>query len=194
MEKTKRYPLTKFSSRIVRQAVDACRLLAPNDQEHTTRCNVTVNDETWKFDSIDEFLISYADKAVNGATLQMFWSKSEVSFYFNLWDETTVAVQSKSCSSIESILSLFEEASGTDRIISPNKPRIIIFIGHGHSDQWQKLKAHLQDQHKLEVQAYETGARAGHTIRDIASCLFSKRDGHRDTWDMGISGLKGPPP
>ena len=42
-----------------------------------------------------------------------------------------------------------------------------VFIGHGRSEQWRKLKDHLKDQHNVDVVAYEVGARAGHTIRDI---------------------------
>jgi predicted nucleotide-binding protein len=36
---------------------------------------------------------------------------------------------------------------------------------------WRELKDHLQDKHGISVQAYETGARAGHTIRDILEDL-----------------------
>jgi predicted nucleotide-binding protein len=42
-----------------------------------------------------------------------------------------------------------------------------VFLGHGRSPVWRDLKDHLQDQHGLKVEAYETGSRAGHTIRDI---------------------------
>ncbi|MCH8070271.1 MAG: nucleotide-binding protein [Candidatus Marinimicrobia bacterium] len=47
------------------------------------------------------------------------------------------------------------------------KPRI--FIGHGASPQWRDLKDHLHDQHGYDILAYETGSRAGHTIRDVIS-------------------------
>jgi predicted nucleotide-binding protein len=43
----------------------------------------------------------------------------------------------------------------------------MIFIGHGRSAKWLSLKSHLTDQHGYQVVAYETGARAGHHIRDI---------------------------
>jgi predicted nucleotide-binding protein len=38
---------------------------------------------------------------------------------------------------------------------------------------WRDLKDHLQDKHGYQVEAYETGARAGHTIRDILDDLAS---------------------
>ena len=49
----------------------------------------------------------------------------------------------------------------------PPPPKPKIFIGHGASPQWRDLKDHLQDQHGYEIVSYETGSRAGHTIRDI---------------------------
>ena len=42
-----------------------------------------------------------------------------------------------------------------------------VFLGHGRSVLWRDLRDHLRDQHGFKVEAYETGARAGHTIRDI---------------------------
>ena len=50
----------------------------------------------------------------------------------------------------------------------------MVFIGHGSSSQWRDLKDHLQDKHGYEVEAYETGARAGHHIRDILDEMASK--------------------
>lgn len=43
----------------------------------------------------------------------------------------------------------------------------VVFIGHGGSNDWRDLKDHLTDQHGIKVVAYETGTRAGHTIRDV---------------------------
>jgi len=43
----------------------------------------------------------------------------------------------------------------------------VVFVGHGGSGLWRDLKDHLQDKHGYDVQAYEIGSRAGHTIRDI---------------------------
>ena len=63
------------------------------------------------------------------------------------------------------------QLSDDDMEIQRNPTRVskgpMIFIGHGQSPQWKDLKQHLQDLHNYQVQAYETGARSGHTIRDI---------------------------
>jgi predicted nucleotide-binding protein len=167
MQKSKRYPQTKFNALIVRQAVEACRSLAQDEQEDIVTCSVARGNESWSFDSIDEFLTDYSDRSVSGATLQLIWHKENVSFYYNLWDVTTVSIKSNARANIQAVFSIFEECPNDQKVVALHKPKVSIFIGHGRNDQWLKLKSHLQDQHKLEVQAYETGARAGHTIRDI---------------------------
>ena len=55
--------------------------------------------------------------------------------------------------------------SGYEVVLSATVPHAQ--KGHLGSDEWIKLKSHLQDKHRLTIEAYETGARAGHTIRDI---------------------------
>jgi predicted nucleotide-binding protein len=42
-----------------------------------------------------------------------------------------------------------------------------VFIGHGRHADWRDLKDHLQDKHGMQIEAYETGSRSGHTIRDV---------------------------
>lgn len=53
-------------------------------------------------------------------------------------------------------------------------PKPMIFIGHGTSPQWRDLKDHLHEQHEYDVLAYETGSRAGHTIRDVIADMLDK--------------------
>jgi predicted nucleotide-binding protein len=53
-------------------------------------------------------------------------------------------------------------------------PKPKVFIGHGGSHQWRDLKDHLHELHSYEVLAYETGERAGHTIRDVIVDMLSK--------------------
>jgi predicted nucleotide-binding protein len=54
-----------------------------------------------------------------------------------------------------------------------DEPAPTIFIGHGQSNEWRDLKDHLTDKHGYRVTAYEVGARAGHTIRDILQELLA---------------------
>jgi predicted nucleotide-binding protein len=50
----------------------------------------------------------------------------------------------------------------------------VVFIGHGSNAAWRDLKDHLQDKHGFKIEAYETGARAGHTIRDILEEMVTR--------------------
>ncbi len=72
---------------------------------------------------------------------------------------------------------VFEKNAGACRLPDPPKvkpPEPRIFIGHGRNTLWRDLKDHLQDKHGYSVEAYEIGARAGHTIRDILEDMLSK--------------------
>jgi predicted nucleotide-binding protein len=54
------------------------------------------------------------------------------------------------------------------------KSKPSVFIGHGRNEQWRDLKDHLHEMHGYNVEAYETGARAGHEIRDILEEMMEK--------------------
>ena len=49
-----------------------------------------------------------------------------------------------------------------------------LFIGHGRSAQWRELKDHLTDLHQLEVIAYEVGARAGLSIKEVLETMLAQ--------------------
>jgi predicted nucleotide-binding protein len=65
---------------------------------------------------------------------------------------------------VENIFNLLESNVERCRIPTPN---VKIFIGHGHNKQWKELKEHLQDKHGLDIEAYEMGARAGLTVKEV---------------------------
>jgi predicted nucleotide-binding protein len=80
---------------------------------------------------------------------------------------------------IEAIFEVFEKNSKISKLppeppepLPPISP--VVFIGHGRSAAWRDLKDHLQDKHGFTVEHYESGARAGHTIRDILEDMVSK--------------------
>jgi hypothetical protein len=177
MQKRKQYDHVKFSGRIIRRAVEKMNSIynkAPNNPSFIA----TIGDEQWEFDEMDEFLATYADKSVQEAAITLWWAGADS--MLSLFMEsgyTAVRVRSPLRSTIESIFTLFEEALPEDRIaLQPSTPKseIIVFIGHGHSKQWEKLKSHLQDKHGIRIEAFETGARAGHAIRDILDNMTKK--------------------
>ena len=170
MEKAKDFGNTKFSSRIIRKAIEACRIFGKDEKETVITCDVKSNGERWSFDSLDEFLASYANDTIESATLNLIWNRAAGIRLTLFMGSTSVVVTGSSRSSIESVFSVFEEAPTEDKTTvttTGSDLEVKIFIGHGRSRQWEKLKIHLQDKHELDVVAYETGARAGHTIRDI---------------------------
>lgn len=57
---------------------------------------------------------------------------------------------------------------------SSTSENLVVFIGHGRSQDWRDLKDHLHDKHGIEVEAYEIGSRAGHAIRDILQQMLDR--------------------
>ena len=176
MKKSKRFNNTKFSARLIRQGIERCRTLV-NDakKEERLRTLLTrIGDETWNFDDLEEFLSSYANDEVDFVMLDVSWADSKFAFELTFMsNETNVYVSGDTRASIEAVFSVFSDASAEDRIEIERgaEPEVTIFIGHGRNKQWEKLKSHLQDKHELNIIAYETGARAGHTIRDILDSM-----------------------
>jgi predicted nucleotide-binding protein len=93
---------------------------------------------------------------------------------------------------IETISNIFEERLAESELpIEDERPNpVVVFIGHGRSTLWRDLKDHLHDKHEYDVQAYEIGSRAGHTIRDIleemldkSTCAFLVLTGEDETAD-----------
>ena len=90
---------------------------------------------------------------------------------------TNVNVVSSNASNIEKVFEVFEDSSMQIKIKrdrSEKRCSPIVFIGHGRSTQWRDLRDHLRDHHKIAVECYESGARAGHAIRDILEEMAQK--------------------
>ncbi|HLH94646.1 MAG TPA: TIR domain-containing protein [Xanthobacteraceae bacterium] len=177
MKKTKSYANIKFSSRIVRRGIDICTGLSNERKEGRLRSTATFSGEKWELDNVEDFLSHYASDEVEEATLDASWDAGSKSFSLYLNSRgTQIGVQTNLRASIESVFSIFEDAPAEDKAALSAKriKDVSVFIGHGQDRQWEKLKAHLQDQLGLEVTAYETGARAGHTIRDVLEKIVRK--------------------
>jgi len=100
---------------------------------------------------------------------------------YSAWSaQTQVDVAAENRATIEKVFSVFAKHLKDSRLPEPEPPPAsppqppTIFIGHGHSPLWKELKDHLHEKHKYDVTAYEIGARAGHTIRDILQAMLSK--------------------
>jgi len=179
MRKTKYYKQTRFSADVIREALRAFRsepgLKDKVKSPSPLYLSVEVEDSKWKHDSEDEFFADYR-RGRGGAVFQ----EDAIDYYFHLQaftDSVEVTIGAPERGMIESIFEVFEKHAGASRLPDPPKserPKPRIFIGHGHSTLWRDLKDHLQDKHGYFVEAFEIGARVGHTIRDILEDMLAK--------------------
>jgi predicted nucleotide-binding protein len=88
----------------------------------------------------------------------------------------SVKVEAKEPSQIKAVLNVFESNKEKSLlpVEPPKKKEPIVFIGHGHSEDWKQLRDHLRDKHRIEVEFYEAGPRAGHTIENVLETMLEK--------------------
>ena len=127
----------------------------------------------WSYDDLDEFYSAYRKSSGYAHVLQM---REENEFQLQIYGgQATLRVKLPVRASVEKVFAHFDEAEANSKDPpQTSDPEVAIFVGHGRSEQWRKLSDHLRDQHGYTVNAYETGARAGHTIRDILEDMTSQ--------------------
>ncbi|MFD0988957.1 TIR domain-containing protein [Mariniflexile jejuense] len=169
MEKTKSYDSSYFSADIIKKVFNE------NVKEsNRTSFRLRKEDESWEFDTENEFFAEYRKPHLS-STIRKSNKDVSISLTYNLNSDTEVIVQANSRDEIESVFEIFEsnfESSKYEKEKENKGP--IVFIGHGRNPQWRDLKDHLSDQHGFKIEAYETGARAGHNIRDILDEMATK--------------------
>lgn len=180
MEKEKDFNECRFGAEVLNEAISAVqKILDKNDEElRILGLSVEHDDSTWRYDSIEEFIADYrkydgrARLSIDSAALSMVVSYSH--------RVTSVSISSTNRINIEAVFDVFEnnvKSSTLEPLPPPPKPAPIspvVFIGHGRSPAWRDLKDHLHEKHGISIEAYETGARAGHTIRDILEEMVGK--------------------
>lgn len=182
MEKRKVYTGCRFHPDTVIEAMNALRGLATDDAKDVTiyRALVYHDDATWNYDDFGEFIADYRSFS-NGAELSASVDKVELWIYCGYDGKkifTSITIKSDSRSNIYNLFEIFERGKEKAVIVFPDQSdqheHVKIFIGHGRSVGWRDLKDHLQDKHGYQVVAYETGARAGHAIRDILEEMMAE--------------------
>ncbi|MEW5837538.1 MAG: nucleotide-binding protein [Pseudomonadota bacterium] len=177
MKKYKLYPSTRFTADVLRDAMQVTRDRAERTKEELNRVHLKVEheDSTWSYDTVDEFFADFR-KYSGYAIFSVDWVK----FFLSVTStsrETVVEMEAPTRGDIEAVFEIFEKYAEISKLPSkppPVTPMPTVFIGHGRNQAWRDLKDHLHDKHGVPIHAFETGARAGHTIRDILEDLVGK--------------------
>lgn len=197
MRKTVVYSHCFFDEKIIREVLDVLRKEVAGGTDSDIEDNysnlfVKGFRESWDFCSVDEFLSGLADSY---GTPDFDWAmmtfetatdsdpKDRGIFELHQYrNKARVSIRHKDRRVIERVHGVFRshetESFNTNVYASELQDKIPrIFIGHGGKSQaWRNLKDQLHDKHGYEVVAYETGARAGHSIRDILEDLLTATD------------------
>jgi hypothetical protein len=168
--KEKEYHLVIFTPEVIMQAVQLMKEISGKPEESRKFIIHLNSGERWMHDNQDEFFADYRKKFEYCAMGKSFMGKGniEIQCYKPFGVRTIVSVYLPKREEVERVFAIFEDNADKCRIpIKSAQPKVKVFIGHGHNTQWRDLKEHLQDKHGLEVQAFETGARAGLSISDV---------------------------
>jgi len=185
MEKNKRYHNTFFPSHVVKDAHDLFLSKLDQDKQIGSPQDMTVEigNETWNFDSIDEFLAEYQNSSHYRLDHIEQDARLIVEGYglktISLLRDTNILIRFKNRPLIESVFHIFERNAESSKLPEDKTPEgthqeipITVFIGHGRDPQWRDLKDHLQDKHGIKVIAYEVGPRAGLSIKEVLQELL----------------------
>lgn len=174
MEQQKDFRETRFSSEAIKEVfLFVTDLIEKNSDEPdiNIRLKVQQAESTWYYDDFDEFIGDF-ERYDDTASLLLEDRRGIRldAMFFDRW--ARVSVESRKRAEIVSVMNIFDKHAKLNKLppkqieeTSTIKPTV--FIGHGRNIAWKDLKEHLVDKHHINVEAYETGARAGHSIRDI---------------------------
>jgi len=182
MEKSKKYKNVYFASEVIQRASEQLRTCMEKSDKNLGPYSIFVverDDVTWSYDSIEEFLADYRVSPPDLADFDATYGDNDLSILYTANSLTSrVSIKSNDRSIIETVFQIFDSEENSCQLelqeeeSTVNPP--VVFIGHGHDLQWRELKDHLQDKHNFEVDAYEVGARAGHSVRDIIQEMLDK--------------------
>lgn len=176
MKKTKDFLNTRFPADVFRETIDIFHSQRQEAKDEVRFMSLVVRrqDTIWQYDSIDEFLADY--RGSNEYARIQIECRSYAIGADMYSDRTSIGVEAPNRAVIERLFEPFEKAAKSSLI--PTVPpaaeiKPVVFIGHGRSPMWRDLKDFLQDKHHIKVISFESGARAGHGIRDILQEMVS---------------------
>lgn len=174
MEKTTNYSRVEFSPTALQKIVETFKDIVKDPAKASFGIlKIERKKESWRYDTFEEFLSEFADDTSHA---YLTLSHPDLSLEVFIWpagyNATQVSISSINRESILCLSNVIDACAEDCFVPAPPEPKKVlpkpkIFIGHGASPQWRDLKDHLHEQHGYDVVAYETGSRAGHTIRDV---------------------------
>ena len=182
MRLTRVFPQVRFGPDMLRRASDALHEVTSRPVQTSVHRIIGVEGE-WHFDGLDEFLGELRRSGTAGYLVCFLAHETAagtfVSNQINVeydpdHSESRVTVEAPTREIVYRLMEAFETQVDPARLPAPTKMVPTIFIGHGRSTEWKDLKDHLVEQHDYDVQAFEIGARAGHTVRDILDELLER--------------------
>ena len=181
MEKTRRFNHIKLSPEKLKEIYHKWLEKTQNIEKIKFESrSIDFKDYEWKYDNDEEFFADF-NKDYYQALFVKSKVKNELEYHFFLDTtpkyNTILMIQAPTRAEIEDVYYVLEKDWEKFKIpempAEPGFEKPTIFIGHGKNQQWRDLKDHLSDKHNYKVIAFETGARAGHTIRDVLEDMLT---------------------
>jgi predicted nucleotide-binding protein len=181
MEINEFFPRTRYATDVLEELVSAFldEVTAQSEPHYISTLEVKVGNRSWSYDTFDEFFAEHRRKS-DSYTLHVLGGSSDSGL--QVWQSsqhgTHLIVRSHNREYLLKISDILTKHAEANRIplppapVPPKPTPPLIFIGHGHDPAWRDLKDHLQDQHGYDVEAFESGARAGHTARDVLESMM----------------------
>lgn len=177
------YSRALFSADVIKKAAAVFDQQVNPDGKLTVALRMTavVGEATRRHDNEEEFFADYRKDPHQVSYSRSYGTPSlDLNTHSILNTYTAVHVYAESWPQILAVMDVFEAnkqlallpAPDDEEDEEPEAP--VIFIGHGTSTSWKELRDHLHDKHDFEIEAYEIGARAGHTIRDILETMLDR--------------------
>jgi predicted nucleotide-binding protein len=178
---------TRFSVEVIKEAVKVFDQQANPDGKLEPRLDMSValEDEEQEYDDEEEFFADYRKSSDSARYVRRFGEEGRNTALMQLSSrpgtrpndvQVDVKVEAERLPQILAVLNVFQanREKSLLPVETPKKKQPIVFIGHGHSEDWKQLKDHLRDMHGFEIEAYETGPRAGLRIEHVLQTMLNK--------------------
>jgi predicted nucleotide-binding protein len=182
------YRRTRFSVEIIREAVKVFDQQINRDGKLEPVLDMYLyKTEDLRLDYVneEEFFADYITAPDSAYYQREFRVRDRKKGLLRVWStpatppdkvRVSVKVEAKEPAEIKAVLNVFEthKEKSLLPVETATKKEPVVFIGHGHSEDWKELRDHLRDMHGFEVEAYEAKPRAGQTIENVLQAMLAK--------------------